>query len=574
MDAIQSVSALPPVPVIGSDTYFDEVLAWLGAMPTLRDELQTWGEDVVGQATAAYGAGLETMGVVSGGLSLALGTRTIKLMRAYGVFAPGQHVCLWCEATQAALWGEVTGYAAVSRKGVVAEMTVAVTAVRGQSGDGSWVVFPVPHIEAVSGPLAMLLPITAARADAIVREATGRFSGVRPVWSLWSPGRTLPGGVTFTRASTGTRRTAAGYLATVANTIPRWHYDATGDLLGLLIEGSAQNLVTDPQAPTVKEVQLEPGPFAVSVSGPEACGVDVYDDMLPAVHHGRATPGAPVILTVTQTALYRLVPVRTPDAIQCEAGRVATSPVLPTAANLFTNPDSPATQALTLPAGTYAVSVSGAGGLSFAVRVGEVAFGMVATEDNPVSFTLADQQTITFTVAGSLSLIRLTAMQWVSGLRMADVATAGLAGLDFVPAQGALFVSGRAAPGVGDAAQTAVCLDDGTVNNRIVVARQPDRRLTCTVVAAGVVQADLSLGVVSDGADFRVAFSWRANDFRAVLNAATAAVDTSGAAPASLTTLRVGRDLSGHELCGTINHLALFAVPLDEADMWAVTVEA
>lgn len=570
MDAIQAVSVLPPVPAIGSDTYFDEVLAWLWSMPTLCGDVQAWGDGVVRLATAAYGAGLSTTGVVSGDLVVGLGVAAVPLSVSEGLFAPGQRVCLWCEAGPGAMWADVLAVEA-GEIGII--LTVDVFAVQGHGG-GTWTVFPVPHTGAVSGPLAMLFPVTASRAAAIVRQATGRFSGVLPVWSLWSPSRTLPGGVTFTRASTGTRRNAAGGLAIVANTLPRWHYDAAGDLLGLLIEGGAQNLVTDPQAPTVKEVWLEPGPFTVSVSGPATCGVDVYDDALPAVHHGRATPGDPVTLTVTQAATYQLVPVRTPDAIQCEAGYVATSPVLPTAANLFTNPESPATQNLTLPAGTYAVSVSGTGGLSFVVSVGEVNQGYMVTEDNPVSFLLADQQTITFTVAGTPSLIRLTAMQGVSGLRMADVATAGLAGLDFTPAQGALFVSGRAAAGMGDAAQTAVCLDDGTVINRIVVARQPDRRMNCTVVAAGVVRADLSLGEVPDGADFRVALSWRANDFRAVLNAATEAVDTSGAAPASLTTLRIGRDLAGHELCGTINHLALFAAPVGEADMWAVTVEA
>jgi hypothetical protein len=491
---IPRLSALPPVPVIGSDTYFDEVLAWLAAMPGLCDGLRNVSAAIVAQATAAYGAGLETMGVVSGDQTVALGTRIVSLVRVYGVFAPGQRVCLWRDSDQGAMWGEVVGYAAVSRKGVVAELTVEVTAIRGQSDDGSWVVFPVPYLGSVSGSLAYLLPITDARTAAILRRGTGRMCvALPPVWSLWSPGRVLPPEVTFTRASTGTRRNAAGGLSVVADGAPRWHCDRDGTPLGLLVEGARTNLVTQSQTVADKIVALAAGTYAVSIEGADGSSLEVYDDGTPANSLGVATPDAWLRLELAAAKTVTLRPVGGVTAIQCEAASYPGSHI-PTAAT--------------------------------------------------------------------------------SAARMADVATVALAGLDFVPGQGTLYVSGQAAPGVGAAAQVVACLDNGSSDNRIVVARQPDRRLTCTVVAGGVVQADMSLGEVADGADFRVAFGWAQNAFRAVLNAASETVDTSGAVPASLTTLRVGRDLAGHELDGAIFHLALFARPLGVADMWAVTVEA
>lgn len=63
-----------------------------------------------------------------------------------------------------------------------------------------------------------------------------------PLLSLDFTGASLPPGVTLTRASTGTRLTAAGLLASAANDVARFDYDQAGALRGLLIEPAATNV--------------------------------------------------------------------------------------------------------------------------------------------------------------------------------------------------------------------------------------------------------------------------------------------------------------------------------------------
>lgn len=70
----------------------------------------------------------------------------------------------------------------------------------------------------------------------------------------------------------------------------------------------------------------------------------------------------------------------------------------PATTNFFLNSGSPATQAISLAAGTYGVWLDGVGGDSITVSGGPTG---VATPGAPVSFTLGSTTSVTFTVAGS-----------------------------------------------------------------------------------------------------------------------------------------------------------------------------
>jgi hypothetical protein len=68
------------------------------------------------------------------------------------------------------------------------------------------------------------------------------FSGDGSTLSLDFTTGVLDSRLTFTRSTTGTYINSSGYVTSAAIDAPRFNYNSTGTLLGLLIEGSATNL--------------------------------------------------------------------------------------------------------------------------------------------------------------------------------------------------------------------------------------------------------------------------------------------------------------------------------------------
>ncbi|NLF58416.1 MAG: hypothetical protein GX580_12345, partial [Candidatus Hydrogenedens sp.] len=199
---IPTLSPLPTVPMTLSGTYFEEIVAWYGHLPTLRAELHAWADAVLTAAVAAYGTG-QGGAAVAGALAVELGEMDIPLASVPDGYAPGQYVCAWCEAAQAALWGEVV---AVPPTGLRVEAFAA----RGQGAPAGWHVFQVPHF-GVTGALADLLPCDIARAGNLVRDAAGQHLAAMPVYNLFAPAG-LPAGTSFIRGSAAWRMGAAGVV--------------------------------------------------------------------------------------------------------------------------------------------------------------------------------------------------------------------------------------------------------------------------------------------------------------------------------------------------------------------------
>lgn len=97
----------------------------------------------------------------------------------------------------------------------------------------------------------------------------------------------------------------------------------------------------------------------------------------------------------------------------------------------------------------------------------------------------------------------------------------------------------------------ALCLDDGTNNNRIAVCAMRNSLFTAEVSTSGVEQAGIEMGATAVGRH-GVVFAWSASSFAASLDAAAALTDTSGTVPTGLTQMEYGRIPTGGLLNGLL----------------------
>jgi hypothetical protein len=113
------------------------------------------------------------------------------------------------------------------------------------STDGPGTVRLATPAEALAGTDAARVPPLSALRQAYrswQRDDAGRFPGlILPAFNLFAPGLALPGTTTFSRASSGTFRGAAGIIKVATTNVPRFEYGPDGDLRGLLIEAAATN---------------------------------------------------------------------------------------------------------------------------------------------------------------------------------------------------------------------------------------------------------------------------------------------------------------------------------------------
>jgi hypothetical protein len=124
------------------------------------------------------------------------------------------------------------------------------------------------------------------------------------------------------------------------------------------------------------------------------------------------------------------------------------------------------------------------------------------------------------------------------------------------------------APEYSGTAQFFAALHDGSATNQIQL-----RSSQASVTSAGVAQAVLVYGNPAGGAQARVAFAWRADDFAASRDGGAILVDTAGTVPA-LSTLQLGGISSGvtNPLRGSIRTLRLIRRRLSNAQLQALTL--
>jgi hypothetical protein len=134
--------------------------------------------------------------------------------------------------------------------------------------------------------------------------------------------------------------------------------------------------------------------------------------------------------------------------------------------------------------------------------------------------------------------------------RLADTATISTTLFNHSATGGTLYAQGYAAIGPGGT-QTYVSFDDGTASEQIRIVRDSSNDMRFIVTDGGVDQANINLGAVANGAAFKIAASWTANNFIGALNGAAQAPDTGGTLP-TVTTLRLGTDVTTSQADGPI----------------------
>lgn len=347
----------------------------------------------------------------------------------------------------------------------------------------------------LAGTDAVRVPPVSALRQAYLswqRDDAGRFPGViPPAYNLFAPNPALPGTTTFFRASSAWRLSAAGLVVPAAINVPRFDYDADGNVLGLRIEGAATRLNTIAAAPVAPEnVTVTAQTYTISFYG---TGSMVLSGAHATTVVGAGPLPARANYTFTPTAgILTLTPSGNVQHLQLETGSFATSPIL--------------------------------------------------GEGSQVA-------------------------------RAADVCNVALSGIDFNPSEGTLFVYATSPGSIRVGGNYFAQIDDGTVNNRIILYHNTAGALTCISVAGGVNDGVVNLGSLAVSTKFRMAFSWKLNDFRACINGGPEVADTSGAIPTGQTTLRIGGGIGGATPWdSTILHLAYFPRTLTAAQLRAITL--
>lgn len=431
--------------------------------------------------------------------------------------------------------------------------------------------------EAVTGAdTARIVTVAASRQAFLswMRDTVGEFPGlVLPVYNLYTRDLALPSSTTFTRASSATRVNAAGRIESETTNIPRFDFDpATGELLGLRIEGAATNLVTyAEQANNAAWLKTQGSVTADAGTAPDgAATADTFIENTAADTHFLSLPS----VSSTAGATYSI------STYLRSAGRTRCRTSLPP--TRFGTSNTVAfwfdTGAYEILAGTPAVFVQ-----EFVDSWWRVASAAQVTSGvtGPAGYIWNVDATgnATYTGDGSSGLYAWGAQAEANAFptsyvpttttaatRAADVCTVALSGLDaFNTREGALYVAARTPLGVGTVAQVLAQIDDGSESNRIRIERDTSQYLRCIVTVSGVEQANLNLGAVDDDTDFRVTFAWASGAFAAALDAGTDVTDAAGSVPTGLATLRLGQSYTGEHWHGTIKHLALFPAALTAA---------
>ena len=117
--------------------------------------------------------------------------------------------------------------------------------------------------------------------------------------------------------------------------------------------------------------------------------------------------------------------------------------------------------------------------------------------------------------------------------------------------------------------QTSIGFDDATSSNQLNIYSDSTTGYM-TVVAAGSVVANLTLGTLSSANKNQFCGTYKLNSYAATLNSGLVLTDTSGAVPA-ITQLRIGSSQGGSSLFGTIARLTYWPTRLPDAQLQALT---
>jgi hypothetical protein len=114
--------------------------------------------------------------------------------------------------------------------------------------------------------------------------------------------------------------------------------------------------------------------------------------------------------------------------------------------------------------------------------------------------------------------------------------------------------------------------NDGTLNNRILLAVSVSSQPSLTVTTGGVFQGTLANSAVTNNTVVKTALAYKVSDFAVASNGATPVTQATGNVPTALTRFEIGAQVAGATyLNGHIRQIAYYNTRLPNAQLQALT---
>lgn len=400
-------------------------------------------------------------------------------------------------------------------------------------------------------------------------------------------GPALPFGITFTRASKGTRFDAEGVLQDMAINAPRFDHDpSTLEQLGMIVEDTSTNSIpNNTMVGAAAPGTLPNGWVATNTQGltREVVGTGVEDgiEYIDIRLFGVASSAA---------AIGIAQPLGSTTAPAVTGQRWIGSAFIRAVAGSFAGVTSVAIVLEDLradgsSAGGAPVSVASD---AVSLRTGRVAVGRTlvssVTAFVGMKFVLTHPgagEAIDLTIRIGLPQLELSnfatsVIKTVDAgavVRAADVAT--VTGANFSafwnPAEGTLNAVGLSFSATTGLTPCLAAASDGTVGNVVSLARiNSTSKPQFSVIIGGVSQANLQPGTAAVNASFSVAGVYKVNDFAAAANGSAVLTDVSGAVPA-VNRLHIGNLIGAEFLNGRVKSIRYWSTRLTDLQLQTLT---
>jgi len=233
-----------------------------------------------------------------------------------------------------------------------------------------------------------------------------------------------------------------------------------------------------------------------------------------------------------------------------------------------------AAQNVTVTAQAYTVSFFGTGSIVLS-GAHAATVGGVGPLPARASYTFTPTVgTLTLTPSGDVRHLQVEAGAFATSpilgegsqvARAADVCNVPVSAIDFNVGEGTVFVEAITGGGPHTSYEYLVRIDDGGNSNQIRIMRYLGA-LSARVEYNGTNQCILTLGNVDNNTLIRIAFSWRLNNFKAVLNGGEPVLSTNGNIPLT-TMMKIGLNFNG-----AIRQVNYFACAIADKQLKAMTV--
>jgi len=381
--------------------------------------------------------------------------------------------------------------------------------------------------------------------------------------------------ITFTRASSGTYFDATGTLQTATTDAARFDYDpSTLAARGFLVEEQRTNLILQSEDITTTWTNSNSTDAANTATAPS--GALTADTLIP---NNAATDGlirqdlSSLADSTTYTfSVFLKTAGLTSIGIQFynKANTFHGSKILDTSTGTLSGSDTVGVSSVvTCSNGWYRLIFTGLGSATGATTP-NVRIVCTSTGNGTSGVYIWGAQL----EAGAFPTSYI-ATTTASATRSADVASVNTLSPWYNASEGTIYAEAVRSNIPVSSNSNLVDINDGTTNNKLRLwiwsgsASSP----RFTVVVSGGATADLSPGSASANTIFKIAGTYKANDFSATINGGSVVTDTSGAVPAGQTTMNIGA-LSGGGLefwNGHLRRITYYPRKLSNSEIQGIT---